>query len=68
MMILTERNIQQYAQTLVDVRGKHTPYVAAIYAVVRREYPEPREFWRLWLAVGKASATLIGGATANTLH
>ena len=67
MNSLTEQNIRQYAQALVEVHGEHAPYVAAIHALARRESHEPKAS-QLWLAVGETSAAIIAGEAAGTLH
>ena len=67
MPTLTEQNIHQYAQALVEVHGENAPYMAAIHALARRESREP-DASRLWLAVGERSAAIIAGSATETLH
>ena len=67
MTPLTEQSVHQYAQALVYMHGRQAPYFAAMHALARRESSE-HEAWRLWLAVGDATARLISVKSDQRLH
>ena len=67
MTSLTEQSVHEYAQALVFVHGSQAPYFAAMHALARRESSE-HEAWRLWLAVGDATAQLISVRSDQRLH